>query len=150
MTLRADLTPYVVDASIVIQYLIADTFTGPTDALFSQVGQSVSLVLPEFGFLECANVLWKQAAFYGLPAQQAQKLLTDLLALPLTVIAASDLLRRGLQIGLDHQLAIYDSVYIALAERFGYPLITADARQEQAARALGIVIKPVTDFLPES
>ena len=37
-------------------------------------------------------------------------------------------------------------VYIALAEKYGYPLITADARQETAARTVGITIKPIMDF----
>ncbi|HEX9839781.1 MAG TPA: type II toxin-antitoxin system VapC family toxin [Anaerolineales bacterium] len=68
--------------------------------------------------------------------------------LPLTVMLVRDLLPRGLQIGLTHQLALYDSVYIALAEKLNYPLITADERQERAASAEGITIKALTDFSP--
>lgn len=52
----------------------------------------------------------------------------------------------ALQIGLVHQLAIYDSIYIALAEQFNCPLITADVKQEAAAKAIGVTIKPITDF----
>ncbi len=57
-----------------------------------------------------------------------------------------DLLVRALQIGLEHKLAIYDSVYIALAEKHNLPLITADARQAAAAQQVGVTLKPVTDF----
>lgn len=60
----------------------------------------------------------------------------------------ADLLSRALELGLKHQLAIYDSLYIALAESLDCPFITVDSRQEAAAKAEGIVIKPVTDFPP--
>jgi predicted nucleic acid-binding protein len=56
------------------------------------------------------------------------------------------LLTRGLQIGLAHQLALYDSVYLALAEKLRYPLITVDERQAKAAAALGLILKSITDF----
>jgi predicted nucleic acid-binding protein len=56
------------------------------------------------------------------------------------------LLTRWLQIGLAHQLALYDSVYLALAEKLRYPLITVDERQAKAAAALGLILKSITDF----
>lgn len=85
-----------------------------------------------------------------MPQSQAELLVADLIALPLTVIKGQDLLKRSLQIGLKHQLAIYDSVYIALAEQLSYPLITVDDRQERAARAEGVTVKAITDFTPLS
>jgi predicted nucleic acid-binding protein len=47
---------------------------------------------------------------------------------------------------VQHNLAIYDSVYIALAERLGFPLITADAKQAAAAAGVGATLKPTADF----
>ena len=66
--------------------------------------------------------------------------------LPMYIEPAPLLLQRALEIGLQHQLVVYDSAYIALAERLSYPFITVDARQEQAARALGVTLKPISDF----
>jgi predicted nucleic acid-binding protein len=57
-----------------------------------------------------------------------------------------ELLPRALEIGLNNQLAVYDSVHIALAEKLGLPLITVDAKQATAATASGVVLKPITDF----
>jgi len=73
-------------------------------------------------------------------------LLRDLIGLPLTLQPVIALLERSLEIGLAHQLAVYDSLYIALAERLALPLITADTKQEAAARAVGVTLKPITDF----
>ncbi len=43
-------------------------------------------------------------------------------------------------------LAIYDSLYIALAQSLDLPLITVDERQSVAATASGIIVKPISDF----
>jgi predicted nucleic acid-binding protein len=137
---------YVVDATLVIQHFISDAYTVNADALFDELGRSITLYVPEFCLLECGNVLWKRVRFHGLPLTQAQRMVVDLVGLPLIIVPTAGVLGRGLQIGLTHQLAVYDSVYIALAEQLGYPLITADTKQETAAQVVGVATKPITDF----
>ncbi len=121
---------YVVDASVVIQHFIPDTFTAHADALFDEIGKTLEIHIPEFCLLECTNVLWKQVRFNNLTLAEAQASIQDLLMLPIYIEPAPLLLQRDLEIGLQHQLAVYDSAYIALAERLGYPFVTVDARQE--------------------
>jgi predicted nucleic acid-binding protein len=104
--------------------------------------------VPEFARLECVNVLWKQVRFQNMPQVDAEQLVIDLMALPLQTTPFAALYSRSLKIGLTHQLAIYDSVYIALAEHLNHPLITVDQAQTRAASAEGVTIKPVTDFIP--
>lgn len=77
---------------------------------------------------------------------EAEFLLRELLELPFIIASIDDALPRALQMGLAYKLAIYDSVYIALAEYYKFPLITADAKQETAARTVGVTIKPITEF----
>ena len=98
--------------------------------------------------MECTNVIWKQVRFRGMPSTQAEILVHDLVGLPLMLVPITGMLPRGLQIGLKHQLAVYDAVYIALAEQLNHPLITVDGRQEDAAKAEGIQTKPLSDFKP--
>jgi len=140
------LTTYLVDASVVASHLIVDVFTANADTLFAELEKSVSLFVPEFCIVECTNVIWKQVRFHSMPQNEAEILAQQLASLPLNYIPTEDVLLRALQIGLAHKLAIYDSVYIALAEKYGYPLLTADARQETAAKTIGVTIKPITDF----
>jgi predicted nucleic acid-binding protein len=140
------MSDYIVDASVVIQVLITDTYTNQPRVLLGQLTQADQVNVPEFCLLECANVLWKQVRFQGMPGQEADTLLGELVRLPLTIQPVSGLLERCLQIGLLHQPAIYDSGYIAMAERLRFPLITTDTKQEAAARAVGITLKPITDF----
>jgi predicted nucleic acid-binding protein len=107
---------FVVDATVVIEHLITDTFTPHTRVLFRELNKTVSLHIPEFCLLECANVLWKRVRFSNLQQAQAERLLKGLMALPMVINPVNALLQRSLEIGLQHQLAIYDSLYIALAE----------------------------------
>lgn len=139
---------FVVDASVISQYLITDTYTNNAIALFKQLKSGDRLYVPEFSRLECVNVLWKQVRFQNMPQIDAEQLVIDLLALPLQTTPVVGLYSRALKIGLAHQLAIYDSVYIALAEHLNHPLITVDQAQTRAATVEGIPIKPVTDFIP--
>ena len=140
------MTDYIVDASIVIQELIQDTYSVQARALFEGLTRADRLHVPEFCLLECTNVLWKQVRFHGMPQSEAERLSTDLVGLPLTIMPVTGMLTRGLQIGLTHQLALYDSVYIALAEKLHYPLITIDERQANAAASVGVILKSITDF----
>lgn len=89
--------------------------------------------MPEFSLLECANVLWKEVRFRGLSQTKAEEIIVELLALPFQIVSVTQLLPRALQIGLIHQLAVYDSLYIALALDRGFPLITVDDKQLNAA-----------------
>jgi predicted nucleic acid-binding protein len=93
-------------------------------------------------------VLWKHVRFQGLPVIQAETLLKDLRKRPLKRVPVKAILPAALRIGLMHQLAIYDSAYIALASRANIPLITLDERQGQAVTAEGVILKPITDFTP--
>ena len=100
--------------------------------------------------MECTNILWRHVRFQGMPVDTAQKGVKDIADLPLTIHLAASYLSDALTIGLANELAIYDSIYIALAKALGFPLMTSDAKQERAAIAAGVKIKPVADFKPAS
>ena len=57
---------FVVDTTIVIQALIADSYSANVDVLFAQFKNTENLLIPEFCRLECVNVLWKQVRFRGM------------------------------------------------------------------------------------
>jgi predicted nucleic acid-binding protein len=142
------LNDYVVDASIVIQHLITDRYTPNVDALFEQLNQDVRLHAPEFCVVECTNILWKNVRRSTLPQDRALDLATDVANLQITFANINELLQSALEIGLRQGLAVYDSVYIALARALNCPLITDDEKQAKAASSEGVRVKPVTDFVP--
>jgi len=137
---------YIVDASVVVQLLVTDSHSAETKALFTSVKEGNKLIVPEFGLLECTNVLWKHVRFHGLQQADAEKQINILLALDVVIVPTVGLMPRALAIGLKHQLAVYDSIYITLAQKLNHPLITVDQKQSKAAQAEGVILKLVTDF----
>ncbi|MGB1288015.1 MAG: type II toxin-antitoxin system VapC family toxin [Aggregatilineales bacterium] len=140
------MSQYIVDASIVVQLVTTETHSTHARELFRRIEEGYELIVPEFCLLECTNVLWKRVRFHDLDAKIASEYVKGLQGLEIIIVHTIDLLPRALEIGLKHKLAVYDSLYIALAENMKYPLITDDSKQAKAAALEGITLKPITDF----
>ena len=141
---------YIVDASALIQAYVREPHTDNVLALMDMLPDDVELHVPEFCLLECTNILWRHVRLHGMSANTAQQAVEDLTGLPLLIHMVATYLPDALTIGLKHELAIYDSLYIALAQGLQLPLITADRKQTNAATALGVTLKPLADFKPGS
>jgi len=141
-------TVYIVDASIVVEYIIAGPYTPNAKTLFNGALHGDQFTAPELYLAECVNVIWKMVRFRGMPSNQAIQALRDLKAMPIKRAAIKGVLAPALAIGLKHELAIYDSLYIALALKTGSVFITIDTKQQRAASAEGTTVKPITHFKP--
>jgi predicted nucleic acid-binding protein len=140
----------VLDANVLIQDYLAEGNTPHTQALLAQLADAdpCKLHLPEFCIVECANILWRHVPFHGMALDTATRSVETMRSLPLTLHPVLGLLPRALAIGSARQLAVYDSVYIALAEMLKLPLVTDDRKQAMVAQAVGVSLKPISDFRP--
>jgi predicted nucleic acid-binding protein len=96
------------------------------------------LVLPEFGLLEVLN-----AIRFSRRAQEPDvtAALTVLKDLGLEIRPMDwDVLRKTVAISWSYGVTLYDAAYVALAERLGYPLITADDALRRRMKGHSIVI----------
>jgi predicted nucleic acid-binding protein len=141
-------TLYVVDASVVAEFLSTGPYTPNAQAFFKRALLGDVFSAPELCLNECTNVIWKAVRFRGMPPQQALQAVRDLKALPLKRAATKSILGTALAIGLKHNLAVYDSLYIALALRTSSVLVTIDTKQEMAAVAEAVTTAPITTFIP--
>lgn len=133
---------YVIDTSALIQAFIQDTFTIEALALIKDVFTTGLLLhTPEFVLLECGNIVWKQTQFSGLSLNTAQIAIKKIQSVPIKYHLAMNYMPRAVEIGVLHQLAIYDSIVVTLAENMKLPLITHDKRQSVVAQAIGVVVK---------
>lgn len=142
------MSDYVLDTSALIQAVLLEENSLRVRSLLQATYEDppTKLHLPVFGLTECVNVLWKQVRFNNLPLEDAKIGVVSLTAVPLYLYQSGELFETALEIGVAHQLAIYDSLYIALAKQFSWPLISDDAKQIRVAQAVGVTIKPLTDF----
>jgi predicted nucleic acid-binding protein len=114
----------VCDASVIFKLVVAEE--GSDQAL--HLAENYQIAVPEFLFLEIGNALWSRVRSGKSRAGDVPELLDDLDAFSFDIRSATLLVKPALSfaIRLDHP--IYDCTYLALAERLGIPLITADQR----------------------
>lgn len=114
----------VVDASVALKWYVAEA----DSAAAADVGARPGLVAPSLLVAEVANGLWKTERLGRLPAGEADRAISDLPSWFDRLVPPEDLAARALVIAraLDHP--IYDAFYVALGEREGAPLVTADQR----------------------
>lgn len=117
-------TGYVVDASVVLKWLIEEEGSEAALSL-----RDSSLMAPALLRIEVANVLRTLTAREAITAIEAEDLFALLQTAPVTIVEPDDALeRRALAMALALRHPVYDCVYLALAERMGRTLVTADRR----------------------
>jgi len=88
--------------------------------------------------VEVSNVVWKKVVLTReLTEQDAIKAVTiikEYLPQLLTLNKSVNLIERAMEISVKEKIPIYDSLYIALAERKGSKLVTGDKKQHEIAK----------------
>lgn len=142
--------PIIIDTSALVQAVVDDADTVHAKEFLHEafIERRYEVIVPDFCLLECANVLWQRVRRHGEPPEKVAKLLQDLLDFEFSIYASIDFATEALRLGIQHQLAVYDSIYLAMCLQLNTPLITVDQRQANAATTLGIPLKPLTDFIP--
>ena len=121
----------VVDASVALKWVVEEEGSEAALALRGR-----DLAAPSLLRVEAANALRTLAARRAITPAVALDLFVLLQEAPVALVEPDDALeRRALEIALDLAHPVYDCVYLALAERMGRVLVTADGRLLRAARA---------------
>jgi predicted nucleic acid-binding protein len=84
-----------------------------------------------------------------LSKEEAEHALVEFLATEITLYHTADLIIAALPLVYQHDIALYDAVYLALAQQLDVPLITADRRLHQRIRNLPAVVW-LGDYAPPS
>jgi len=118
----------VVDASVLAPALADD---GPQGDQARARLRGEELAAPELLDLEVVSVVRRAERSGLVDGRRAEQALTDLAALPLARVPHRPLLPRVWT--LRANLTPYDAAYVAVAERLGAVLVTADARLSGAS-----------------
>ncbi|MEJ6481593.1 type II toxin-antitoxin system VapC family toxin [Nostoc punctiforme UO1] len=119
------MSQYVLDASIAIKWFIPEVYS---DAARRLIASNHTFLVPDFFFPEVGNVLWKRVRRSEDTAENARQILADLNAIPVEVYLSQPLMPLALDIALQSDRAVYDSLYLALAITQQCQMVTADEK----------------------
>ncbi len=133
---------YVLDASVAAKWFTRHEEPDRENALALRSlhrSHRCRLLMPEFGLLEVLN-----AIRFSRRADEADgaAALSALENLQLEVAPLDwDLLRKANAIAWAYRVPLYDATYVALAERSGFPLVTADESLTRGMKGHSIVLR---------
>lgn len=127
------MTTYVIDASVLVKYVILAEYDDSVERILSLHQESgIQLVAPSFLLVECANVLWKDALRTGDPIEDVIAALNNLRGINISLVPQEDLLDDALRLAVEINITVYDALYCALARRENAEIITEDRRLRNA------------------
>ena len=139
----------VVDASLAVKWLVEEEDSEKARALYrGWVASGVRIAAPHLMLAEVANALHRKVVDGEFELESATRTLENLSALEIEFHNPPNIHAGALRLADRlNQGAVYDSIYLALAERLDCELWTADRRFYRAARGFTDRIRRLGDFV---
>lgn len=126
---------YIVDTSIAVKLVLPEADSLKAISLFDDFAQSThDLFAPDLFPTEVANVLTMAERSGKLQSGEALAGFWNIMRISPTLHTATPLLPRAIEIAQQFRQSVYDSLYVALAEREGCELVTADDKLIRAVQ----------------
>jgi predicted nucleic acid-binding protein len=131
----------VIDTSALIRIFVPD---GPLPDGFEDFLRGVErglniAIAPELLLAEAANVINKKRMSGELDGNESDQLLSDLLSVPIRLFPHQPLILQAFKLAREHNLTVYDTLYLALAEDDGAVIFSADRKLQITAAHLRLV-----------
>jgi predicted nucleic acid-binding protein len=124
----------VVQACVAAQWYFPGPFTPQAEALLAS---SCELLAPDLLHVEIAALAARRVRLGEIGEDEAHAVLAELRQVPFEWTPVAALVPAALTLALRADLPLSESLYLALALRSDCPLVTADPRLHDAARAGG-------------
>lgn len=141
------MTAVVVDASVVVMLLIVEALSPSAERLFADSQRlGIRITAPHVLPFEVTNAIRRHMRRERLSMLEALAILDDFLALPVDLAVDHDLHRQALRLTEAHSLGGPDAHYVALAQRLGCDVWTADERLLRAVAGRLPFIRHIRDY----
>ena len=113
----------VVDASVACKWFVAEPGSAAAEGLLSM---NRAVVAPDLVIPEVCNALWRKSATGEISATQLSAAVDDMAGFYDELVPTMALAAQATNIAAAMGHPVYDCFYVALAERLGSRLVTAD------------------------
>ncbi len=118
---------YVLDSSVALKWVLAEADSGRAIRLRDEYRNGIhELLAPDIFASEIANGLASAERQKKIQTGESAIFLNDILIAAPLLHPTSPLLFRAMEISIASRQAVYDCIYVALAEAEGCELVTAD------------------------
>lgn len=119
----------VLDANVLLKVFIPEVLSDEAGLLFSKALEDrATLIVPDLIFPESGNILWKKHRLKELADTEVEDISGQILSVPFLVIPSETVLPLAINMGLIHDITVYDALYLSVALVFEAKLITADRK----------------------
>ena len=126
---------YVLDSSVALKWVLPEVDSGKAIRLRNEYGAGIhELLAPDIFPSEVANGLVSSERQRRIGSGESPIFLNDVLSAAPALHPSSSLLIRAMEIAISTKQAVYDCVYVALAEAEGCELVTADDKLARSLR----------------
>ena len=121
------MTDVVVDSNVIAKLILPEADSAQAQRVLAEVSaQGRRLIAVDLAFPEVASAIWKRLRQKAITPVEADGFLDALLQAPIEIVAAAGLIKAAFRIAVRYDRAIYDALFVALAERLALPGLTAD------------------------
>ena len=118
---------YVLDSSVAMKWVLPEVDSAKALRVLDEYNQSIHQLLAPQDFLsEIANGLASAERQGRIKSGESASLLLDVVRQAPYLHPSFGLLVRAMEISVSNRQAVYDCIYVALAEKEGCELLTAD------------------------
>jgi predicted nucleic acid-binding protein len=126
----------VVDSSVAAKWILPESDSLEARRLISDSStEDQRLIVLDLVLTEVANAIWKRHHQRTITVEETCELLGRLLRMPVRVESSTRLLNSAMEIATRYDRAIYDALFVALAQDMKLPGVTADEPLWQAVHA---------------
>ena len=128
----------IADASVVYKWYVTENETREALDLLEDFNSGIEkLAVPDLILYELANALRYSRK---LNAKDVESALENFTSLGMEIITPNEaLLKEAVRLAINHDVTVYDAVYVALAKSLGCELITADKKLQHKLTSLHFI-----------
>ena len=139
----------VIDSSVVVKWFVDEELDDIAKVIRSEwKTRRLVCFVPDLLFVEMGNIIWKKRRKNEIASADASLVIDGLQQLPWRVTSTESLLEDAYKIATRLDRTVYDSCYLALAQRLGCPFVTADDRLANAVAAHIPNVVKLSDWKP--
>ncbi|MBI2803850.1 MAG: type II toxin-antitoxin system VapC family toxin [Planctomycetes bacterium] len=117
----------VVDSSVVVKWILPESDSADAVRVKDEVmAANGKLIVLDLVWPEVSNAIWKSHRQRKITLANAQQALAVLKGLPFQAKPAASALEKAFDIAVKYDRAVYDALFVALAQDLGVRGVTAD------------------------